>query len=185
MTLGKRWQKAGLPDLRLVVNVSPNQFLYGDFCETVEEILAETGFPAHCLELEITETALMKREIQAIAILTRLHLLGIHLAIDDFGTGYSSLAYLKQFPVDVLKIDKSFIDPIPASPGGIEISATIIAMAKTLRMKVLAEGVETSSQLAFLKDQGCDLYQGYLTSSPLTVEAFEQFLSNYRPSSQC
>ena len=183
--MGKRWQKAGLPDLRLAVNVSPNQFMHGDICETVAEILAETGFPAHCLTLEITETALMKRETQAIVILNRLHLLGIHLAIDDFGTGYSSLTYLKQFPVDVLKIDKSFIDNIPNSPNVIEISATIIAMAKTLRMNVLAEGVETSLQLAFLKDLGCDLYQGYLTSSALPVEAFEHFLATYRPPGHC
>jgi diguanylate cyclase (GGDEF)-like protein/PAS domain S-box-containing protein len=183
--MGKRWQKAGLPDLRLAVNVSPNQFIYGDICETVAEILAETGFPAHCLELEITETILMKRETQAIEILTRLHAMGIHLAIDDFGTGYSSLAYLKLFPVDVLKIDKSFIDDIPDSRDDMEIAATIIAMAKTLRMKVLAEGVETALQLAFLKEHSCNLYQGYLTSPPLPVEAFEQFLAKYRPPGHC
>ena len=179
--LGKRWQKAGLPDLCLAVNVSPNQFIYGDIFETVAEILAETGFPAHYLELEITESTLMKRESQAIEILTQLHLLGIHLAIDDFGTGYSSLAYLKLFPVDVLKIDKSFIDDIPGSRDDMEIAATIIAMAKTLRMNVLAEGVETAMQLAFLKEQRCDLYQGYFTSQPLPVADFEQFLATYRP----
>lgn len=179
--IGKRWQDEGIQALRLAVNVSPNQFIYGDISETVAEILAETGFPANYLELEITETALMQRETEAIQILNRLHALGIHLAMDDFGTGYSSLSYLKLFPVDVLKIDKSFIDEIPDSLYDTEITATIIAMAKTLHMQVLAEGVETPAQLAFLKDHGCDLYQGYLTSRPLPVEAFEQFMTTYTP----
>jgi EAL domain-containing protein (putative c-di-GMP-specific phosphodiesterase class I) len=179
--IGQRWQNAGMPELRLAVNVSPNQFLYCDILETVAETLVETGFPAHCLELEITESTLMMRESKAIEILAQLHLLGIHLAIDDFGTGYSSLAYLKLFPVDVLKIDKSFIDNIPDSSDDMEIAATIIAMAKTLRMKVLAEGVETALQLAFLKENNCDIYQGYLTSEPLPVEDFEQFLKTYTP----
>jgi diguanylate cyclase (GGDEF)-like protein/PAS domain S-box-containing protein len=179
--IGQRWQNAGMPELRLAVNVSPNQFLYCDIFETVAETLTETGFPAHCLELEITESTLMMRESKAIEILAQLHLLGIHLAIDDFGTGYSSLAYLKLFPVDVLKIDKSFIDNIPASSDDMEIAATIIAMAKTLRMKVLAEGVETALQLDFLKENNCDIYQGYLTSKPLPVEDFERFLKTYKP----
>jgi diguanylate cyclase (GGDEF)-like protein/PAS domain S-box-containing protein len=179
--IGQRWKNAGMPELRLAVNVSPNQFLYCDIFETVAETLIETGFPAHCLELEITESTLMMRESKAIEILAQLHLLGIHLAIDDFGTGYSSLAYLKLFPVDVLKIDKSFIDNIPDSSDDMEIAATIIAMAKTLRMKVLAEGVETALQLAFLKENNCDIYQGYLTSEPLPAEDFEQFLKTYTP----
>jgi diguanylate cyclase (GGDEF)-like protein/PAS domain S-box-containing protein len=179
--IGKRWQQAGRPELRLAVNVSPNQFLYGDISETVAEILAETDFPAYCLELEITETALMKREAEAIEILTRLHGMGIRLAIDDFGTGYSSLAYLKMFPVDVLKIDKSFIDDIPNHRDDMEITATIIAMAKTLRMKVLAEGVENHAQLDFLKTQDCDFYQGYITSPPLSIEDFEHFWQQHCP----
>lgn len=173
--IGKRWQAAGIRDLRLAVNVSPNQFVYGDISETVAEILRETGFPARLLELEITETALLKRENEAIEILNRLHAMGIHLAIDDFGTGYSSLAYLKLFPLDTLKIDKSFIDDIPNHRDDMEITATIIAMAKILRMKVLAEGVENRAQLSFLKSQECDLYQGYLISEPLAVDEFERF----------
>ena len=104
--------------------------------------------------------------------------MGIRLAIDDFGAGYSSLAYLKLFPIDVLKIDKSFIDGIPNHSDGMEITSTIIAMAKILRMKVLAEGVENAEQLAFLKNQNCDLYQGFFTSEPLPVEDFEHFWRN-------
>jgi EAL domain-containing protein (putative c-di-GMP-specific phosphodiesterase class I) len=105
----------------------------------------------------------------------------VHLAIDDFGTGYSSLAYLKLFPLDVLKIDKSFIEDIPQHTDDMEITATIIAMAKTLRMRVVAEGVETAEQLAFLKSRQCDLYQGYLTSKPLPIAEFEKFLTAYVP----
>ncbi len=138
-----------MPELRLAVNVSPNQFMYGDISETVAEILAEIDFPAHLLELEITETALLKREKEAIEILNRLHAMGEHLAIDDFGTGYSSLAYIKLFPLDILKIDKSFIDDIPDQRDDMEITSTIIAMAKILRMKVLAEGVETRPSFPF------------------------------------
>jgi EAL domain-containing protein (putative c-di-GMP-specific phosphodiesterase class I) len=138
--------------------------------------LAETGFPANRLELELTESALMQRENEAIQVLNRLHALGVRLAIDDFGTGYSSLAYLKLFPLDVLKIDKSFIDDIPHHRDDMEIATAIVAMAHTLRLKVLAEGVETKAQLAFLQGQGCDLYQGYLTSPPVPADEFEKLL---------
>ncbi|MFI3155903.1 MAG: EAL domain-containing protein [Methylococcaceae bacterium] len=173
---GKRWIEAGLPPLTLAVNVSPHQFLRSNIEEIVAETLAETGFPANRLELELTESALMKREDEAIQILNRLHALGVRLAIDDFGTGYSSLAYLKLFPLDVLKIDKSFIDDIPHHRDDMEIAATIVAMAHTLHLKVLAEGVETKAQLDFLQAQGCDLYQGYLTSPPVPADQFEKLL---------
>ncbi|CAD6876755.1 sensor domain-containing protein [Methylomonas fluvii] len=176
---GQRWRKAGFPPLRLAVNLSPQQFLHSDISDVVAKVLAETGFPADCLELELTESALMKREKEAIEILHKLHGLGVHLAIDDFGTGYSSLAYLKLFPLDVLKIDKSFIEDIPQHTDDMEITATIIAMAKTLRMRVVAEGVETAAQLAFLKSRQCDLYQGYLVSKPLPIAEFEKFLTDY------
>jgi diguanylate cyclase (GGDEF)-like protein/PAS domain S-box-containing protein len=178
---GQRWRKAGFPPLRLAVNLSPQQFLHSDISDVVAKVLEETGFPAECLELELTESALMKREKEAIEILHKLHGLGVHLAIDDFGTGYSSLAYLKLFPLDVLKIDKSFIEDIPQHTDDMEITATIIAMAKTLRMRVVAEGVETAEQLAFLKSRQCDLYQGYLTSKPLPIAEFEKFLTAYVP----
>ena len=178
---GKVWLDAGLPPLRIAVNLSPHQFLHSDICEIVSSTLQQTGFPAQYLELELTESALMKREAQAIDILNRLHDLGVHLAIDDFGTGYSSLAYLKSFPLDVLKIDKSFIDDIPMDSDDMEITATIIAMAKTLRMQVIAEGVETAAQMDFLSSRQCDFYQGYFASKPLPAPAFEQFVRQHKP----
>jgi EAL domain-containing protein (putative c-di-GMP-specific phosphodiesterase class I) len=118
----------------------------------------------------------MQREGEATLILARLNKLGVTLAIDDFGTGYSSLAYLKLFPLNVLKIDKSFINDIPHSRSDIAMTATIIAIARTLNLKALAEGVETPAQLAFLQEKGCDLYQGYLTSPPVPAAEFEQLL---------
>ncbi len=177
---GKQWRDAGMPALRLSVNLSPQQFLHSDISQLVADTLAETGFPAEWLELELTESALMKREKEAIAILQQLHDLGVHLAIDDFGTGYSSLAYLKLFPLDVLKIDRSFIQDIPEHRDDMAITATIIAIAKTLRMRVIAEGVETAEQMAFLKSQHCDVYQGFYTSAPLPADEFARFITSYR-----
>jgi EAL domain-containing protein (putative c-di-GMP-specific phosphodiesterase class I) len=162
------------------VNVSAYQFLRCDISALVAEVLHETGFPVAYLELEITESGLMENQQHAIAILNTLHDQGVHLAIDDFGTGYSSLAYLKHFPVDLLKIDKTFIDDIPILPADMAITAAIIAMGHHLGFKVLAEGVETSEQFAFLKQHHCDSYQGYLYSNPLTATAFEVLLLNKR-----
>ncbi|MFI3186326.1 MAG: EAL domain-containing protein [Methylococcaceae bacterium] len=173
---GKIWLDAGLPPLSLAVNISPNQFMNSNLEEIITGILAETGFPAERLELELTESALMQREAEAIEILNRLNALGVRLALDDFGKGYSSLAYLKLFPLHALKIDKSFIDDIPHHQDDMEITAAIIAMAHTLRLKVLAEGVETQAQLEFLQTQGCDLYQGYISSPPVPAEQFEKLL---------
>ncbi|MDO9105420.1 MAG: PAS domain S-box protein [Methylovulum sp.] len=173
---GKQWLDEGLPPLILAVNVSPHQFIQSDVGELVSEVLAETGFPARYLELELTESGLMEREEEAVDILNKLRNQGVRLAIDDFGTGYSSLAYLKRFPLDVLKIDKSFIDDIPHDNDDMEIAASIIAMGHILGFKVLAEGVETLPQLAFLQGKGCDLYQGYLKSKPLPAAAFVQLL---------
>jgi diguanylate cyclase (GGDEF)-like protein/PAS domain S-box-containing protein len=175
--LGRQWLDHGLPALTLAVNVSPYQFARHDINSLVTEILAETGFPADYLELEITESGLMENQDHAMFILNALHKQGVHLAIDDFGTGYSSLAYLKYFPVDVLKIDKTFIDDIPFLEGDMTITATIISMAHHLGFKVLAEGVETPEQLAFLREQGCDRYQGFLYSKALPAEDFVRLLA--------
>jgi diguanylate cyclase (GGDEF)-like protein/PAS domain S-box-containing protein len=172
---GQSWIAAGLPPLRLAVNLSPHQFRHGDIVASVAAILHETGFPAQRLELELTESALMERESEAVVILAQLRQLGVRLAIDDFGTGYSSLAYLKRFPLDILKIDKSFIDDIPEQEDDKEIAAAIIGMAHTLRLKVLAEGVETEAQLNFLSERGCDFYQGYYKSPAVTAAAFAAF----------
>ncbi|MDP2832442.1 MAG: EAL domain-containing protein [Pseudomonadota bacterium] len=163
---------AGLAPLRLSVNLSSRQFEQRDLVERLHTVLEETGFPAHLLELEITESAIMAQGNQAPAALAALKGLGVGLAIDDFGTGYSSLAYLKRFPVDKLKIDRSFMQDIPQDINDVEIAATIIAMAKNLKLKVLAEGVETEEQLAFLQIHDCDAYQGYFYSRPLPAKAF-------------
>ena len=174
--LGRQWLNAGLPAITLAVNVSPHQFRGGDINALVTQVLHDTGFPVGYLELEITESGLMDNQQHAMSILNNLHEQGVHLAIDDFGTGYSSLAYLKYFPLDVLKIDKTFIDDIPFLQGDMAITSTIIAMAHHLGFKVLAEGVETQEQLAFLKEQGCDSYQGYLYSKPLSTNDFAKLL---------
>lgn len=173
---GQRWLEAGLPPLTLAVNVSPHQFSRSDISALVAKVLQETGFPAEHLELELTESGLMENEEKAVEILNNLRTQGVRLAIDDFGTGYSSLAYLKRFPLDVLKIDKSFIDDIPSFQDDMEITATIVAMGHILGFKVLAEGVETLEQLAFLREKGCDTYQGYIKSKPVPAEDFAQLL---------
>lgn len=174
---GKKWIDAGLAPLTLAVNISARQFQHGDLGETVARILDATGFPATRLELELTESALMERDRDVTELLNRLHLIGVKLAIDDFGTGYSSLAYLKRFPLDVLKIDKGFIDNIPHRADDGAIAAAIVAMGHTLGFKVLAEGVETEGQLHFLQSLGCDLYQGYLMSKPVPAAEFERLLA--------
>jgi diguanylate cyclase (GGDEF)-like protein len=173
---GREWLDAGLPPLTLAVNVSPHQFRRCDICALVTTVLSDTRFPVEQLELEITESGLMENQSNATAILNSLHAQGVRLAIDDFGTGYSSLAYLKLFPLDVLKIDKSFIDDIPFQQDDMEITATIIAMGHILGFKVLAEGVETPEQLAFLLEKGCNSYQGYIKSRPLPAQEFAELL---------
>ncbi|MDP2097588.1 MAG: EAL domain-containing protein [Methylobacter sp.] len=173
---GRRWLDAGLPPITLAVNVSPHQFRRSDISTLVAKVLHETGFPPEQLELELTESGLMENEEKAVEVLNNLRAQGVRLAIDDFGTGYSSLSYLKRFPLDVLKIDKSFIDDIPSVQDDMEITATIVAMGHILGFKVLAEGVETLEQLAFLKEKGCDSYQGFIRSKPLPAEEFARLL---------
>jgi len=173
---GKQWLDAGLAPITLAVNLSPHQFHHKDIDATVARALLESGFPAEYLELELTESILIKREHDAVEKLKLLRAQGIRLAIDDFGTGYSSLAYLKRFPLDVLKIDRSFVRDIPIDNDDMEIAITIIAIGHTLGFKVLAEGVENTEQLEFLTAQGCDLYQGYFKSEALPAEEFEKLL---------
>jgi diguanylate cyclase (GGDEF)-like protein/PAS domain S-box-containing protein len=181
---GKQWLDAGLSPLVLAVNVSPHQFCHTDMISLVANVLKDTGFPAHCLELELTENGLMGNQDKAQFILDNLCRLGVLLAIDNFGTGYSSLAYLKRFPVTTLKIGKSFIDNIPYNQENMTISTTIIAMGHILGFKVLAEGIETPEQLAFLQEKGCDSYQGYLKSQPLPAQEFEQLLRKQQQQQQ-
>jgi diguanylate cyclase (GGDEF)-like protein/PAS domain S-box-containing protein len=176
---GKQWLDENRPPLSLAVNLSVHQLRQGDFVEQVQQIVSETGYPAGQLSFEVTESALMEREKEALAVLKRLRRIGLHLSIDDFGTGYSSLAHLQRMPLDELKIDKTFIDDIPHMQEDMEITATIIAMAKNLGMIVLAEGVETEAQFQFLKQQGCDFFQGYLISPPLDAQAFSQLMDQH------
>ncbi|MGZ4982441.1 MAG: EAL domain-containing protein [Methylobacter sp.] len=177
---GRLWLDMELPLLTMAVNVSSHQFQRSDISALAAKVLAETHFPAGRLELEITESGLMENQDKTTVILNSLHDQGIHLAIDDFGTGYSSLAYLKRFSLDVLKIDKSFIAEIPFNTDDMEIAATIVAMGHTLGFKVLAEGVETPDQLAFLRETGCDIYQGFIASPPLPAEEFAELLGSHK-----
>ncbi len=170
------WRGLGLPDITMAVNVSPRQFHLTDLVGCVQAALHKSGLPADCLELEITETALAEQPEEARQTLQRLGDLGVRLAVDDFGTGYSSFAHLKRFPIDVLKIDQSFIREIPASADDMAISSAIIAMGHSMGLHVLAEGVETQAQLDFLRERGCDTFQGYLRSRPVPPDAFAVLL---------
>lgn len=170
----KAWTDAGFTPLRVAVNFSPRQFAHSDLVGQILDILQETGFDPRYLELELTESALMSEGGDAAGLLNQLKTMGVRLAIDDFGTGYSSLSYLRHFPLDTLKIDKSFVRDIPIHQDDMEIATAIIQLAHILGFTVLAEGVETEAQLAFLRDQGCDLYQGYLFSKPLSATEFSE-----------
>ena len=171
--VGKEWLDKGYPPLTLAVNLSSFQLRHGDVVCMIRSLLEKYSFPASGLEVELTESALMRREDEAEQVFDALKSMGVSLAIDDFGTGYSSLAYLKTFPLDVLKIDKSFIEDIETSAGDREIAAAVIIMGHTLGLKVLAEGVENTTQLALLRDLGCDYYQGYLKSPAVPASEFE------------
>jgi len=169
---GREWLDQGLDFERLAVNLSAEEVRRGGVVERLRDILAETGFPAAKLEIEITESGLIHRGAEALAFLHDLKGLGVQLAIDDFGTGYSSLAYLKRFPVSKLKIDRSFISDLPDDHSDAQLTTTIIELARNLGLNVLAEGVETEAQRAFLAERGCDVYQGYLCSPPVPAEQF-------------
>lgn len=173
----KRWMDMpDMPRLRIAVNLSVKQLLQSDFASTVENVLANTGLPPHFLELEITESTLMENAVDTLEALHRLRNLGVRLSIDDFGTGYSSLSYLKRFPVDIIKIDRSFVRDTPNDADDAAIVTGIIALAHSLRLEVVAEGVETEAQLTFLRDQNCDILQGYYLSKPIPAEKFEPFV---------
>ena len=170
---------AGHDNLRVAVNLSVRQLYDQGFALRVSEALKRTGFPAQNLELEITESMVMRDAEGSIKLLQALRDTGVRLTIDDFGTGYSSLAYLKRFPIDCVKIDRSFIRDLPDDRDDALITRSIIAMAHNMKLEVVAEGVETESQLAFLHAYGCDEIQGYLYSEPLDAEAFEHFLDEH------
>ncbi len=170
------WQQMGYRPLRMAINLSGQQFLQPDFVERIEQVLKETGLTSHLLELEITETILMKNMFDTIKALNDLKKLGIRIAIDDFGTGYSSLNYLKNFPLDRLKIAQEFVRDILVDPNDAAIVEAIIALAKSLNLNVIAEGVETREQLEFLQKYGCFEMQGYYFSKPMEKVAVTDYL---------
>jgi diguanylate cyclase (GGDEF)-like protein/PAS domain S-box-containing protein len=172
----KRWLDAGMAPMVMAVNLSVAQFRHAALPELVTQILEEAQLPPEYLELELTEGVAMEDPLGAIAVMDRLHQRGVRMSIDDFGTGYSSLNYLKRFKVYKLKIDQSFVRDISTDPEDKAIVSAVISMARSLGLKTIAEGVETQSQLDYLREQGCDEVQGYFFSRPLTAEAFEAFV---------
>ena len=174
----KAWHQARVRVPKVSVNISARQFSDGQLGTRIATILKETGLPPACLELELTESILMREVSEAMQILDGLKNLGLSIAVDDFGTGYSSLNYLKQFPIDVLKIDRTFVDGLPSGEQDAQIARAIIAMAHSLNLAVIAEGVETHEQLDFLREHGCDEVQGYLFGRPMPAGRFEGQFSN-------
>jgi len=174
----KAWHKAKVRVPKVSVNISARQFSDGQLGTRIATILEECGLPPACLELELTESILMREVNEALQILASLKNLGLSIAVDDFGTGYSSLNYLKQFPIDVLKIDRTFVDGLPEGEQDAQIARAIIAMAHSLNLAVIAEGVETHEQLEFLREHGCDEVQGYLFGRPMPAHQFEAQFAN-------
>ncbi|PZP77417.1 MAG: diguanylate cyclase, partial [Ectopseudomonas oleovorans] len=172
----RQWQQEGLAQIRVSVNISVYQLRQGNLTSLVRQVLEETGLAPQYLELELTESQLLDNVDSVIVTFRQLRELGVKLAIDDFGTGYSSLSYLKRFPVHYVKIDQTFIRDL--SPGGEDAAITraIIAMAHSLELKVVAEGVETQAQMDFLKSQNCDEIQGFLISRPVEASTFAELL---------
>jgi diguanylate cyclase (GGDEF)-like protein/PAS domain S-box-containing protein len=174
------WKRLGLDPVPIAVNLSPKQFQRYDIRDTVMRALVDHGIDPLLLDLEITESAAMNNAENAIAALQNLKALGVRIAIDDFGTGYSSLSYLKRFPIDYLKIDRSFVIDLPGSEDSGSIAQAVITMAQALRLKVIAEGVENLAQLDFLAANGCDEMQGYYASRPLSTEQATELLAGRR-----
>jgi EAL domain-containing protein (putative c-di-GMP-specific phosphodiesterase class I) len=165
----RKWHDEGLAAVPIAVNVSAVQFRQDGFRDLIKNVLLETGLPPQCLELELTESLLLTNADVMFSVLRELNEMGLQLTIDDFGTGYSSLSYLKQFPVKKLKIDRSFIRNVAVNPSDAAITTAIIGMAKSLDLKVIAEGVENEAQISFLREHRCDEIQGYYFSKPLTA----------------
>jgi diguanylate cyclase len=172
----RAWQALGLPPMRVAVNVSALQFRRLDLVETVRRALSDAGVDARYLEIELTETALMTHPEESVEILERLSRMGVIVSVDDFGTGYSSMSYLRRFPIDKLKIDRSFINHLMTSADDASIVRAIISLAHGLRLKVVAEGVETAEQVACLQKLGCDQFQGFYFGRPVTATALEDLM---------
>jgi diguanylate cyclase (GGDEF)-like protein/PAS domain S-box-containing protein len=177
--MSKQLSAAGMGNLQVAINLSPKQFSDPDLVASIATILAEEGLPADLLELELTEGLLLEATEDTRLQLDQLKSLGLTLAMDDFGTGYSSLSYLKKFPIDIIKIDRSFIHEIPDNQDDMEITSAVIAMAHNLKLKVVAEGIETAEQLAFLRRHRCDVGQGYLFDRPIPGSELMEKLRRY------
>lgn len=175
------WKTAGLPKICISVNVSAIDFRQRDFVESIELILKQTGMDPTLLELEITEGVLMQNVDATVTALNRIKALGVRLAIDDFGTGYSSLSYLRRFPIDVLKIDQSFIRGLSRDSSDAALVSAIISLGKSLKLTVIAEGIETLEQLDFLKAHHCEEGQGYYFSKAVAPDAFAHYLMLVKP----
>lgn len=177
----RQWQQNFDRNLTLSVNLSGRQFLHYNLIKSIEDAMASVALAPHTLEFEITESVAMHNAEDSIGIMRQLKSLGIRLALDDFGTGYSSLAYLKRFPIDKVKIDKTFVSDIPDDANDLAIVSAIIAMAHALGVKVQAEGVETQAQMDFLRECGCEYAQGYLFGRALPADEFEALLARPTP----
>ncbi len=174
----RRWHDSGLGTPTIAVNLSARQMQDAALCDTVREALASSGLAARYLEIELTETHLMRDAESIIAILSRLKLMGLRLSVDDFGTGYSSLAYLKRFPLDTLKIDRAFVQDILVDANDLSITRAIITLAHSLDLTVVAEGVENEEQLELLRANRCDEVQGYYFSKAVCAEQATQLLND-------
>jgi diguanylate cyclase (GGDEF)-like protein len=172
----RAWQSNGFPPVRIAVNVSANQFRQRDLIDIVRRALDDAGISASRLEIELTESAVMSNPEESAETLAQLSRMGVAVSVDDFGTGYSSMSCLHRFPLDKLKIDRSFINDLISSSEAAAVVKGIIALAHSLRLKVIAEGVETREQMEFLRSHGCDQYQGFYLSPPLTAAAYEQLI---------
>jgi diguanylate cyclase (GGDEF)-like protein len=172
----KRWRDEGLPPIRIAVNLSARQFWQEDLAPTVGRVLVETGLDPRMLDLELTESTFMQDAEATVAALKSLKEMGVSLSIDDFGTGYSSLAYLQRFPLDALKVDRTFVRDVTTNPDSAAITRTIVAMARNLGLRVVAEGIETAAQYAFLKAEGCHEGQGYFISRPMPAADVAPFV---------
>ena len=174
------WRRQGLPPLSMAVNLSPRQFSDENLLRDIDDALGASGMPPELLQLEITESMVMRNVGRAIELLDVIRSRGVRLAIDDFGTGYSSMSLMKKFPVDTIKIDRSFVQDLPHDAEDRAIAEAIIGMGKALGLTVVAEGVETVEQAAFLRDHGCDEMQGYLFSKPVPAESLPDVLCSAR-----
>jgi len=176
----RAWQLDGLPPLRIAVNISASQFRQGDIVSIIRDALDAVGLEARFLEIELTESVVMSDPEESIAILEKLSTMGVLVSIDDFGTGYSSMSYLRRFPIDKIKIDRGFISEAMSKPDDASIVRAIVSLAHNLRLKVVAEGVESTEQLDFLKTLGCDQYQGYHYSAALPAPQFQALVRSKR-----